>query len=126
MKFSKLDKKVLKFAYSLEITPGYTKRKSLLHYLKLTKSKLDKSINRLKLNGYIKEINVKAHEGVCYKLTEAGIQEINKMNQPIIITIKENLIISSLVALSIYLFTYLMDIFKPEIRELLAKLFGYS
>ncbi len=125
MKLRTLDKKIIRFAYPLQIKPGFIKRKSLLHYLNLNEESLDESIDRLIAHQYCKVSKKQtSHNGVCYELTELGLRAVVDLNKSILITIKEHPLVSSLIAILIYLFTYLMDIFKPEIKGVVSSFFN--
>lgn len=126
MNLHKIDKKILRFAFELNFKPGYAKKKSLLFYLNIDNNKFDKSIERLQKNDLIKISEKQTHHnGLCYELTPEGIVIANKLNKPFWAKIIEHPIYSLCIAFIAYILSYLLDIFKPELKRLIVKLWEF-
>jgi hypothetical protein len=81
MKLSKIEKRIINFAYPLQQKPGFTKRKSLLHFLSYDETSIDKALDKLILHRQLKLSEKKTnHNGICYELTEEGIKLWQKIN----------------------------------------------
>jgi len=125
MKLNKIDKQIMKFAYPLQIKPGFIKRKSLLHYLNVDEAKINASIKRLEMNNLIKVTSKKtSHNGICYELTDLGIITAVDLNKPLLQSIKNNPVTSIFIGIAVYFFTYFMNLFSEEIKAVIIYFFN--
>ena len=125
MKLSKVDKKIIRFAYPLQIKPGFTKEKSLFHYLNVDEVEINASIKRLEMYKLLKVTDKKtSHDGVCYELTDLGVIAAADLSKSFFQSIKENPVTSISIGIAVYFFTYFMDLFSEEIKAAIICFFN--
>lgn len=127
MRLKRLDKKIINFIYSLQQTPGFTKKQSLLSEFKVSEKKFNASIKRLLSHEYIKEFQGNtSHNGVCYELTKTGLELWKDIDKSLLEKIQSNITKIEIYSILGFIVSYFLYLFSEEIKIFIINLINFK